>query len=251
MEVTRIPVLQDNYLWMVESGGLIGAVDPAVPEPVMAFLEERGRGLDWIINTHHHWDHTGANLALKEATGCRIVGPWHDRDRIPGIDVEVRDGDTWTFGEHTADVLFVPGHTRGHIAYHFASASRLFCGDVLFIGGCGRLFEGTPAQMWTSLSRIRDLPGDTWIHCAHEYTQSNLRFAVTIEPGNAALLERIDEVRELRERGIATVPDRLGRELETNPFVRADHPDVAAAVGLTGASPAEVLGEVRARKDNF
>ena len=241
----------DNYLWLVRSGDTVGIVDPAVPEPVLEALSERDWRLDWIINTHHHWDHTGANLALKEATGCRIVGPGHDRDRIPGIDVEVWDGDTWTFGEHTADVLFVPGHTRGHIAFHFGDAGRLFCGDTLFLGGCGRLFEGTPAQMWTSLSRIRDLPGDTWVHCAHEYTASNLRFAVTIEPSNTKLLERIEEVRRRRDAGESTVPDRLSRELETNPFGRSDHPDVAAAVGLSAANPAEVLGAVRALKDAF
>ena len=251
MEVVRIPVLQDNYLWLVHSEGLTGIVDPAVPEPVLEALRARGWTLDWVINTHHHWDHTGANLALKDATGCQVVGPGHDRDRIPGIDVEVFDGDTWTFGGHTAEVFFVPGHTRGHIAYHFPTAGRLFCGDVLFLGGCGRLFEGTPEQMWTSLARLRELPGDTWVHCAHEYTASNLRFALTIEPDNAALLARVEEVRQQREAGEPTVPDRLSRELETNPFVRSDHPEVAAAVGLVGAPPAQVLGEVRARKDRF
>ncbi|HJN77668.1 MAG TPA: hydroxyacylglutathione hydrolase [Myxococcota bacterium] len=251
MEVIRIPVLQDNYVWLIRSGEAVGVVDPPLREPVLDALAERGWSLDWIITTHHHWDHTGANLALKEATGCRVVGSGHDRDRIPGIDVELRDADRWSFGDDEAEVLFVPGHTRGHVAYYFAAAGRLFCGDTLFLGGCGRLFEGTPGQMWTSLSRIRDLPGDTWVHCAHEYTASNLRFALTIEPENASLVARAEEVRRLREVGEPTVPDRLARELETNPFVRADHPDVAAAVGLSPSQPAEVLGAVRALKDSF
>ncbi|MCP4804991.1 MAG: hydroxyacylglutathione hydrolase [Proteobacteria bacterium] len=248
MDVLRIPVLQDNYLWLIDTGDAVGAVDPALAEPVLEALG--GRKLDWILNTHHHWDHTGANLELKETTGCRIVGPAMD-ERIPGRDVGVADGDTFTLGSQVAEVLFVPGHTRGHIAYHFAATGHLFCGDTLFIGGCGRLFEGTGQEMWASLEKIRALPGDTQVCCAHEYTASNLRFALSVEPDNATLVAWADEVGRLRDAGQPTVPGLLSREWETNPFLRCHLPSVQAAVGMTGSPAGDVLAEVRRRKDSF
>lgn len=253
MDVVRIPVLQDNYIWLLHcpETGTTGVVDAALPEPVLAALAERSWTLDWILNTHHHWDHIGANLALKEATGCRVVGAAVDAARIPGIDEQVQDGDTWSLGAQRATVLFVPGHTLGHIAYHFADAGLLFCGDTLFVGGCGRLFEGSPQQMWASLERIRALPGDTQICCAHEYTVSNLRFARTIEPDNAELVAWAAEVDELRAADQATVPGRLSREWATNPYLRCHLPSVQAGVGMLGAPADQVLGEIRRRKDAF
>lgn len=248
MDVLRIPVLQDNYLWLIDTGDALGIVDPALAEPVLQALD--GRQLDWILNTHHHWDHTGANLELKEKTGCRVVGPAMD-ERIPGKDVGVDEGDTFQLGSATARVLFVPGHTRGHIAYHFPEQGWLFCGDALFIGGCGRLFEGTGPQMWTSLEKIRALPGETQIFCAHEYTASNLRFALSVEPQNEALVAWAEEVGQLRSEGVATVPGTLEREWATNPFLRCHLESVQAAVGMLGQDPGQVLGEVRRRKDSF
>ncbi len=253
LEIVRIPVLNDNYVWLVREpqSGCVGVVDPAVAGPVLAEAEKRRWKITHILNTHHHGDHVGGNREIKEVTGCTIVGPRRDRARIPGIDIEVDDGDRYRFGEAEAEVFFVPGHTSGHIAYAFREQKALFCGDTLFALGCGRLFEGTPQQMWTSLSRLRALPDDMKVYCAHEYTQSNARFAVTVESDNKRLLERSAAIDAARARGEATVPSLLGEEKATNPFLRADVPSVQSAVGLPGGDPVAVFAEVRHRKDVF
>jgi hydroxyacylglutathione hydrolase len=253
LEIEQLPVLSDNYVYLVHesASGLTAVVDPAVTEPVLAALERRGWRLTHILNTHHHHDHVGGNEALKAATGCTIVGPRADRERIPGIDIELGDGDRFEFGASVADVYDVPGHTRGHIAYHFAADHALFCGDTLFALGCGRMFEGTAPQMWASLEKLRRLPGDTRVYCAHEYTQSNGRFALAVEPGNAALVARMREVDARRAANQPTVPSTLAEELATNPFLRPDSAEIQAAVGLVGAPLHEIFGATRARKDVF
>ena len=253
LEIHQIPVLSDNYVYLAHDGasGQTAVVDPATTDEVFAALEEKGWQLTHILNTHHHMDHVGGNEVLKAATGCTIVGPKADKDRIPGIDVALGDGDSYALGGSEAKVFDVPGHTKGHIAFWFEDSDALFCGDTLFALGCGRMFEGTADQMWNSLSKFRDLPGQTQVYCAHEYTQANAAFAVTVEPDNENLVSRAAEIDALRAQGKRTVPSSLAEELATNPFLRPDSPDLQRTLGLEGADLVAVFAETRKRKDNF
>ena len=253
LEIEQVPVLTDNYVYLVHEpdSGETAVVDPAVARPVLEAAARRGWRITHIWNTHHHGDHTGGNQEIKLATGCTVVGNRHDAARIPGLDVGVADGETVSLGDQVARVFEVPGHTVGHIAYWFGDSAALFCGDTLFSIGCGRLFEGTPAQMWASLQALKALPAGTRVFCAHEYTRANVHFAVSVDPENAALRRRAEEVRHLREAHKPTVPSLIGDEVAANPFLRADDPDLAARLGLAGADPVTVFAEVRARKDRF
>lgn len=223
LEIIRIPVLSDNYVWLVhepESGETM-AVDPAVAEPVLAEAKARGWGITQIWNTHWHPDHTGGNAAIKEATGCAITGPEEESERIPTLDRKVKEGDIVKLGAVEARVLDVPAHTAGHIAFHFTDDQAAFVGDTLFAMGCGRLFEGTAEQMFANMRKLEALGDDTRIYCAHEYTQSNGRFALTVEPDNVALIARMEQVNAMRERAEPTVPTTIALERATNPFMRA------------------------------
>ena len=253
LEILQIPVLNDNYVYLARDAdsGACAAVDPAVAAPVLRALGERGWKLTHILNTHHHGDHTGGNLEIKRATGCTVVGAAADAARIPGIDVRLGEGDTVSLGTAGARVFEVPGHTRAHVAYWFEGSRALFCGDTLFALGCGRLFEGTAGQMWESLEKLRALPDHTRVYCAHEYTNANADFALTVEPDNAALKARADAVLALREAGKPTVPSTMAEERATNPFLRADVPDLQRAAGMEGQDPVSVFAEVRRRKDRF
>lgn len=253
LEIVSLPVLTDNYIHILHDPASLetAAVDPALAPPVLEFLARKGWRLTAIFNTHHHWDHVNGNLELKRQTGCTIIGGCEDRDRIPGIDRAVREGDTVALGRHRADVLFTPGHTRGHIVYHFAEDRLLFCGDTLFAMGCGRLFEGTAEQMWHSLQKLKALPGDTRVYCTHEYTEANGRFALTVEPENSALQRRMEEVERLRRQNRPTVPTTVAEELATNPFFREDSSDLQKHIGMSRRPPMEVFAEIRRRKDRF
>ena len=253
LEHQMVPVLSDNYIHIIRDTetGACAVVDPAVAPPVLKTLDRMGWSLSHILCTHHHADHVGGSKEVKGATGCKVIGAANDADRIPGIDIRVNDGDTFAFGAHTVRVFEVPGHTSGHIAYWFEDAKALFCGDALFSLGCGRMFEGSAAQMWESLSKLRALPDDTLVYCAHEYTNANADFALSQDPDNLALKKRADEVLRLREAGEPTVPSVLGDEKACNPFLRADVPAFQAAAGLTGMDPVAVFAEVRSRKDRF
>jgi len=214
-------------------------------------LAAKGWRLTHILNTHHHFDHAGGNEELKAQWNCQVVGAAIDAERIPGIDVALADGDTLTLGSKQARIIEVPGHTSGHIAYYFAADEVAFVGDTLFGLGCGRLFEGTPEQMSESLGKIMALPDATTVYCAHEYTEANAAFAVTMEPANPALQQRVKEIQSLRAAGKPTVPTSIGLERATNPFVRSDSAELQAVLNLSGADEVAVFAETRRRKDHF
>ena len=231
IEIVRVPVLSDNYVWLVHeaTSGETLVIDPAVAEPVLAAAEARGWKITQIWNTHWHPDHVGGNAQIKAATGCIITGPAAEAERISTLDAQVRGGDVVQLGDVRAMVLDVPAHTAGHIAYHFETEQVAFVGDTLFAMGCGRLFEGTAAQMFDNMRTLEALGDATAIYCAHEYTLSNARFAVTVEPDNAALQQRVSDVIAARERGEATVPTTIALERATNPFMRASSVEELAA----------------------
>lgn len=234
-----IPILSDNYAWFLrdESLGAVAVVDPADADAVAKDVLEHGGRLDLILLTHHHDDHIAGVDALRTRFECPVAGHAKDAARLPKLDIALFEDETVTLGEAKGRVIETPGHTRGHIAFHFGDDGLLFCGDTLFSLGCGRLLEGTAEEMFVSLRRLAALPGETLVCCGHEYTESNARFALTVEPENAALRARAEAVRRLRAAGQATVPSRIEAERQENPFIRA--PDAAR------------LAEIRAAKDRF
>lgn len=253
-DIHIIPALSDNYihLWHDAPAGVTAVVDPGEAGPVQAFLAARGWRLTHILNTHHHGDHIGGNATLKAEYGATLIGPRAERDRIPDMDQTYGEGDVFTLGAQQVRVFDTPGHTRGHIAFHVMTpAGWLFSGDTLFALGCGRLFEGTPAQMWDSLLKLRALPDATLVYCGHEYTEANARFALAIDPDNLALRAQVARIAALRAAGRPSLPTRLGDEKAANPFLRADDPVLAASLGLADADPAAVFAEIRQRKDVF
>ncbi len=253
LTVLQLPVLNDNYIYLLHDpvSAETAVVDPAVAQPVLDVLEQKGWRLTYILNTHHHSDHVGGNSELKQKTGCTVIAALSDQPRIPGFDRGVVDGDVITLGRHSAKVISTPGHTSGHIVYHFADDNLLFCGDTLFVMGCGRLFEGTAEQMWQSLQKLKALPESTQLYCAHEYSQANGRFALTVEPDNRQLQQRMEMINQLRAQHLPTVPSTIEQELATNPFFREDSSALQKTIHKINNRPVDVFTEIRLLKDRF
>jgi len=260
MRVVAVEQLDDNYAYLIidETAGSAAVVDVAEPQPVLDAAKAAGVELEAILSTHHHYDHVGGNevlLAACRPRELRVYGYREDRERIPGITDPLGDGEEFCVSGQRARAIFIPAHTRGHLAYYFEDAKSVFTGDTLFAGGCGRLFEGDAAQMKASLERLASLPDDTLVYCGHEYTESNLRFAITLEPNNTALISRLREVEGLRAQGRPTVPTSIEIEKQTNPFLRSSSPELQASVRTRvreiGDSEVDVFAATRSLKDHF
>jgi hydroxyacylglutathione hydrolase len=251
--IVTVPCLKDNYAFLLHdpASGATAVIDVPEPGPIEAVLKERGWRLTDILITHHHWDHVDGVAALRAATGAQVTGAAADAARLPPLDRAVAPGESVAVGGLSLRVIDVPGHTVGHIAYHAPDAGAVFTADSLMALGCGRLFEGSPAQMWASLQSLAALPDDTLVCSGHEYTEANARFARTIEPENAALKMRAEKIAAARAAGRPTVPSTLAEERATNPFLRAGEPGIAAGLNMQGADPVDVFTEIRARKDRF
>lgn len=253
LSIKQIPALQDNYIYVLcdPDSGHAAVIDPTLAAPVLQFLAHEHWQLTYILNTHHHGDHIGGNIELQQHTGCKIFASSYDSQRIPGVDQALNEGDHILLGEHTIKVLETPGHTLGHIVYYLPEQAALFCGDTLFAMGCGRLFEGSAAQLWQSLQKIMALPQATWIYCAHEYTEANTRFARSVDPTNPALLARTAEIVNLRQQHKPTVPFTLADELATNPFLRVTQVELQNQLGMQGAHAVDIFTHLRKLKDKF
>ncbi len=252
LEIVTIPCRSDNYAYLLRAGdGSVAVIDAPEAGPIEAALDQRGWGLDWIWLTHHHGDHVEGVPRLRERFGAKVLGARADADRLPPLDKSVGDGERVTLGDAPAAVIDVSGHTVNHIAFHFDADGAVFTGDSLFVLGCGRVFEGTHAMMWESLSKLARLDPATTVWCGHEYTLANLKFARSVEPENPSLAELGADIEAARAEGRPTVPTTIGRELAANPFLRAAEPKFQVALGLRGADAASVFAETRRRKDAF
>ena len=262
LKIFTIPALKDNYISILRNDeGQTAVIDPSEAAPVIQFLEEKNWTLAVILNTHHHFDHTGGNEELKKKYKADVMGFEKDASRIPGISIKLKENEIWQWGEHPCRILPIPGHTSGHIAFSFFKDLVLFSGDTLFSMGCGRIFEGTFEQMFSSLNKLASLDGQTRIYCGHEYTEANGRFALEVESENLKLKKRMKEVLEKRKKGLSTMPFFLLDELETNPFLRCGvfskekeritHPKLKQDLQKKAASPLEIFTELRRLKDHF
>lgn len=251
LQIHQFMCRSDNFGVLIHDpqANVTATIDTPEAAKIEAALAEKGWKLTHILNTHHHGDHTEGNLPLKQKYGCTVVGPKGEAAKIPGIDVQMGEGDTYKFGGFEVRAIETPGHTAGQINYYIPKAKAAFTGDTLFSLGCGRLFEKGADSMWPALEKLSKLPGDTMIYCGHEYTLSNAKFALTIEPENEALQKRAKEVEALRAAGKATLPVRLDQELATNPFLRPSSPAIQKRLGMEGRPLWEIFGEIRARKD--
>lgn len=253
LQLVTIPCLSDNYAYLIHdpASGETAVIDVPEAGPILQALENKGWSLSHILLTHHHYDHIDGVAELLEKAPAKVIGAAADAHRLPPLHQAVREGDTIEIGKESGKVIDVSGHTVGHIAFHFPASRLVFTADSLMALGCGRLFEGTPSQMHASLSKLAALPGDSTVCSGHEYTASNAKFALTIDPGNTALISRAGAVQAARAKGEPTVPSLLSEELATNPFLRASDPAIRAGLGMQEADSVDVFAEIRSRKDNF
>ncbi len=253
LEINIIDAFSDNYIYLIrnEAKNITSVVDPGESAPVIKFLKTRGWNLDEIINTHHHHDHIGGNAELLEIYKSKLIAPIYDKARISDIDILVSDNDLINIAGTKTRVIHTPGHTSGHVCFYMADEKCLFSGDTLFYLGCGRVFEGTMEQMWSSLLKLRSLPNDTLVYCGHEYTTSNAKFAKHIDPNNQLLEEVIIEIKNKRESGLPTIPFELEKEKIINPFLRADDQNLINGISLKTSNPNETFSTMRLKKDNF
>ncbi len=253
LEIEIVPALNDNYIYLIHDpvANETAVVDPAQAEPVLELLANKSWTLNYILNTHHHWDHVDGNRELKDKTGCTVIGSVYDKARIPAIDRSVDENSKLSLGDHAIQVIETPGHTLGHVVYYFAEDKALFCGDTLFSLGCGRLFEGSAEQLWQSLQKLKKLPPDTRIYCAHEYTEVNALFAQKVERDNAELLHFKNKVRDLRAQNLPSLPSLLADELACNPFLREHSRSIQQYVCGENTSALEVFSALRRLKDSF
>ena len=253
MKILTVPILSDNYSYLIidKENKFCSAIDPASPEEIIPLIEEKNLNLKNILNTHHHSDHTAGNLELKKKYKCKIYGPEREKEKIPGLDVALKENDMIKINNFNAKIIETPGHTTGHIIFWFEKEKKVFTGDTLFVLGCGKLFEGTPKVMWNSLLKIRNLPNETEIYCGHEYSKNNADFALSIEKNNNKLIKRSHEIKKLINKNNFTVPTILQKEIECNPFLRADNDNIKKNLKMENASPEEVFYEIRKKKDIF
>ena len=253
MEITIIPCLTDNYAYIINDNvsKTVGVVDPSEASPVITFLRKKNLKLNYILNTHHHFDHIGGNMELKKTFNAKVVGFKGDKHRIPGIDIELENNEKWIFGNSKIKILHIPGHTLGHICFFFEKEKIAFTGDTLFSLGCGRIFEGDHKQMLASLNKIKELPKDTKIYCGHEYTYNNAKFCMKYDLDNPDLKKRFEVIKKLRSNNLPTIPSILKDELNSNIFLRCDQNDLKNKLNMKNCEDFKVFRKIRDLKDNF
>jgi hydroxyacylglutathione hydrolase len=253
MKITPIPCLNDNYAYVVEDSNskIIGVVDPSEAAPIISFLKNKNLKLNYILNTHHHFDHVDGNNELKKLYSAKVVGFFGDKHRIPGIDITLKDNEKWYFGVSPVKIFHIPGHTLGHICFFFEEEKIVFTGDTLFSLGCGRIFEGDHKQMLSSLNKIKNLPKNTKIYCGHEYTYKNAEFCIKFDSNNADLKKKFEMIKKLRSNNLPTIPTTLEDELKTNIFLRCDQKDLKIKLNMENQEDYKVFQKVRDLKDSF
>ena len=253
MQITTIPCLTDNYAYIIndDKTKTIGVVDPSEAKPIIYYLEKENLKLNYILNTHHHFDHIGGNTELKKKYNAKVIGFAGDKHRIPGIDIAIKDNEKWLFGNSKVKILHIPGHTLGHICFFFEKEKIVFTGDTLFSLGCGRIFEGDYKQMLSSLNKIKELPKDTKIYCGHEYTYKNAEFCLKYDENNINLKKKFEKIKKLRSENLPTIPSSLEDELKSNIFLRCDKNELKIKLNMKNQEDFKVFKKVRDLKDHF